>query len=158
MKVRAVSLQVRQAANVLSSEVTQPRPSIEISPFHLARTRSGKALLLVPQRVHVIDAPLDYRKEEDIVPCSDMAGEVVAVGADVTEWKQGDRVCANFCTDHLAGPPTKEIAQTSLGGQSPGVLTQYRTFPAHVRRSRSLLFNALAHCSSSSLWSSSRAT
>ncbi|EAU87971.1 alcohol dehydrogenase superfamily protein [Coprinopsis cinerea okayama7 len=68
---------------------------------------------------------------ENIVPCSDMAGEIVAVGEEVKGWKVGDRVCANFCTDHLHGDPTPESIKSSLGGQSPGVLTQYRTFPAH---------------------------
>ncbi|KAJ3514427.1 hypothetical protein NMY22_g14734 [Coprinellus aureogranulatus] len=48
--------------------------------------------------------------QEDIVPCSDMAGEVISVGVDVKDWKAGDRVCANFATDHLSGPPTAEIA------------------------------------------------
>ena len=27
------------------------------------------------------------------IPCSDGAGEVAAIGDDVTEWKPGDRVC-----------------------------------------------------------------
>src|SRR4051812_31495013 len=30
------------------------------------------------------------------VPCSDAAGEVVAVGDGVTAWKPGDRVCGTF--------------------------------------------------------------
>lgn len=67
-----------------------------------------------------------------MIPCSDMAGEVIAVGEDVKNWKKGDRVCSNFCTDHIFGDTNAEIIQTSLGGQSNGVLTQYRNFPAHV--------------------------
>ena len=62
-----------------------------------------------------------------------MAGEVIVVGEDVKEWKQGDRVCSNFSTGHLHGDPDEASVATSLGGQSPGVLTQYRTFPADVR-------------------------
>lgn len=62
-----------------------------------------------------------------------MAGEVIAVGAGVKHWKKGDRVCSNFCTDHLDGDTNEEIIKTSLGGQSPGVLTQYKNLPAHVR-------------------------
>ncbi|PPQ79521.1 hypothetical protein CVT25_003403 [Psilocybe cyanescens] len=67
----------------------------------------------------------------NLVPLSDMAGEVLAVGEDVTGWKKGDRVCANFATDHIHGRTTPAIQQTALGGQAHGVLTQYRTFPAH---------------------------
>lgn len=61
-----------------------------------------------------------------------MAGEVIAVGKDVADWKTGDRVCSNFCHGHLYGDPTEATIKTSLGGQCPGVLTQYRSFPAHV--------------------------
>ncbi|KAF5334922.1 hypothetical protein D9611_010026 [Ephemerocybe angulata] len=69
---------------------------------------------------------------ENIIPCSDMAGEVLCVGEDVKNWKKGDRVCSNFMTGYLDGPLTPEAVQTSLGGQSPGVLTQYRCFPEHA--------------------------
>lgn len=60
-----------------------------------------------------------------------MAGEIIALGGDVRDWKVGDRVCANF-SEHLHGDTTIAIINTSLGGQAHGVLTQYRTFPAHV--------------------------
>jgi len=68
---------------------------------------------------------------KDLVPCSDMAGEIVAVGQDVKGWKVGDRVCANFATDHIYGDATLEIQKTSLGGAAQGVLTEYRSFPSH---------------------------
>jgi len=55
----------------------------------------------------------------------------VKLGTDVTGWKVGDRVCANFATDHLYGDTTPEILPTALGGPIHGVLTEYRTFPAH---------------------------
>lgn len=73
------------------------------------------------------------RGPKDLVPCSDMAGEIVAVGEDVTDWKIGDRVCSNFCLDHVHGDPTPAMSRTALGGRAHGVLTEYRTFPAHVR-------------------------
>ncbi|KAJ7500608.1 hypothetical protein B0H11DRAFT_2225599 [Mycena galericulata] len=67
----------------------------------------------------------------NLVPCSDMAGEVIEVGEDVKQWKIGDRVSANFMLDKLHDEHTAEIAATALGGVSHGVLTEYRTFPAH---------------------------
>ncbi|KAF8909223.1 alcohol dehydrogenase superfamily protein [Mucidula mucida] len=66
--------------------------------------------------------------QPELVPCSDMAGEVIALGSDVTGWNVGDRVCANFCTEHLHGDLTPANSQSALGGQAHGVLTQYKIF------------------------------
>ncbi|KAK0460396.1 uncharacterized protein EV420DRAFT_1532066 [Desarmillaria tabescens] len=66
---------------------------------------------------------------ENLVPCSDMAGEVVAVGSDVTRWEVGDRVCANFATEHLDGEVNAETSKSALGGGQHGVLTDYKAFP-----------------------------
>ncbi|KAF6750375.1 alcohol dehydrogenase superfamily protein [Ephemerocybe angulata] len=66
----------------------------------------------------------------EIVPGSDMAGEVIAVGQDVTGWKAGDRVCANFSPAHLHGDPTAATMAAALGAVAPGVLTEYRAFPS----------------------------
>lgn len=71
---------------------------------------------------------------KDLVPGSDMAGEILAIGEDVTGWKVGDRVCANFCSGHIYGATTTTIQNTALGGAVHGVLTQYRSFPANVRQ------------------------
>ena len=38
------------------------------------------------------------------IPCSDGAGEVVAIGPGVTAWKPGDRVAAIFMQNWLDGP------------------------------------------------------
>ncbi|KAK0475028.1 alcohol dehydrogenase superfamily protein [Armillaria luteobubalina] len=64
----------------------------------------------------------------NLVPCSDMAGEVVAIGSSVTRWNVGDRVCANFCTNHLDGDIDADISRTALGARQQGVLKEYRTF------------------------------
>ncbi|KAK1230827.1 hypothetical protein PQX77_006067 [Marasmius sp. AFHP31] len=67
----------------------------------------------------------------ELIPCSDMAGEIIAVGEDVKGWKEGDRVCANFAADHVHGDLTAEIQRTGHGGQIHGVLTQYKVFKPH---------------------------
>ncbi|KZT00029.1 NAD(P)-binding protein [Laetiporus sulphureus 93-53] len=71
-------------------------------------------------------------QKEDPVPCSDMAGEIIAVGDQVTKWSVGDRVCSNFSTEHIFGDPTEEIKLSGLGAPIDGVLTEYKILPAHA--------------------------
>jgi len=59
------------------------------------------------------------------VPCSDGAGEVVAVGEGVTLWKPGDRVAAIFMQNWIDGPPTAQKSRHALGGDIDGMLTEY---------------------------------
>ncbi|KAF9529114.1 hypothetical protein CPB83DRAFT_853253 [Crepidotus variabilis] len=68
--------------------------------------------------------------QPDMVPCSDMAGDIIAIGEDVKQWKIGDRVSSNFFTRHIYGDTDQQILQSALGGQAEGVLIEYRAFPA----------------------------
>ena len=63
-----------------------------------------------------------------------MAGEVIAVGEAVKDWKVGERVCSNFAIDHVSGDITAQSKASSLGGAIYGVLTEYKVLPAHVSR------------------------
>ncbi|KAL1943195.1 hypothetical protein VTO73DRAFT_4270 [Trametes versicolor] len=71
-------------------------------------------------------------QKENVVPGSDLAGEIVALGSEVAHWAIGDRVSSNFATDHVFGDPTKENKATGLGGPIDGVLTEYKVLPAHA--------------------------
>ncbi len=59
-----------------------------------------------------------------MVPCSDAAGEVIAVGEGVTRVKTGDRVCGIFMQGWLAGEVNDDAARTALGGAIDGVLAE----------------------------------
>jgi NADPH:quinone reductase-like Zn-dependent oxidoreductase len=58
-------------------------------------------------------------------PCSDGAGEVVAVGEGVTRVHIGDRVCGIFMQRWLDGPLTAEKSKAALGGDIDGMLAEY---------------------------------
>jgi NADPH:quinone reductase-like Zn-dependent oxidoreductase len=64
------------------------------------------------------------RQQLPLVPCSDGAGEVEAVGAGVTRVKPGDRVMSLFSQTWLAGPPTREKLAATLGGPLDGTLAE----------------------------------
>lgn len=66
-----------------------------------------------------------------LVPFSDGAGEVVAVGAAVTKWKVGDRVTPIFMQGWIDGAIDISKARTALGGDSDGVLREFGTFDEH---------------------------
>ena len=68
----------------------------------------------------------------NLVPGSDMAGEIISLGDEAKGWKIGDRVSPNFWLDHIHGPSSRKIQTTALGSGVHGVLTQYKVVPAHV--------------------------
>ncbi|MBH8555480.1 NAD(P)-dependent alcohol dehydrogenase [Nostocaceae cyanobacterium CENA357] len=60
-----------------------------------------------------------------LVPMSDGAGEVIAVGEGVTRVKVGDRVAGIFFQDWIYGSLTKETMKSDLGGSIDGMLAEY---------------------------------
>jgi len=65
------------------------------------------------------------------VPCSDGAGEVIAVGAGVTQWKPGDRVAGIFMQNWLDGPPSPAKTKGALGGDIDGMAATEVTLSEH---------------------------
>lgn len=64
-----------------------------------------------------------------VIPLSDGAGEVVALGEGATRFKAGDRVVANFFRDWIAGDVTEEQMHSSLGGGIDGTLCELVSLP-----------------------------
>jgi len=60
-----------------------------------------------------------------LIPLSDGAGEIAAVGEGVTGWKTGDRVAGTFFQGWPSGPFQREMANTALGGALNGMLAEY---------------------------------
>jgi len=65
------------------------------------------------------------RQKLPLILASDGAGEVVACGAEVQEWHEGDRVCPIFAGLWQRGPLTQAARRSALGGPLDGTLTEY---------------------------------
>jgi NADPH:quinone reductase-like Zn-dependent oxidoreductase len=59
------------------------------------------------------------------VPCSDGAGEIVAVGEGGSEWKLGDRVVLPVMPAWLDGELNAAVTTSALGGMADGVLQEF---------------------------------
>ena len=70
-------------------------------------------------------------KPETRIPLSDMAGEVIATGEGVANFKPGDKVGATHFTDWIDGDWAPEYFGHDLGVTIDGVLAERVVVPAH---------------------------
>lgn len=77
--------------------------------------------------VFVLQGNYPVGPRDSLVPLSDGAGEVVAVGSSVTRLHVGDRVAGIFFQKWLSGRPGPDVLNSALGGQIDGMLAQYVT-------------------------------
>jgi NADPH:quinone reductase-like Zn-dependent oxidoreductase len=96
-----------------------PKPG----PFEvLVRVR---AVSLNHRDLYVASGYYPMKPRKSLVPLSDGAGEVVAIGGNVTRFKIGDRVAAIYYQNWFGGEGTPQVAESALGGELDGMLTQY---------------------------------
>jgi NADPH:quinone reductase-like Zn-dependent oxidoreductase len=108
----------------------------ELSVGEIERPEPGADQVLV--RIHA--ASLNYRDlmmvegsynpklPLPLIPFSDGAGKVVEIGADVTRWKVGDRVCPIFMQGWVDGELDYRKSKTTLGGDLDGCLREFGSF------------------------------
>ncbi|MEH2269244.1 MAG: NAD(P)-dependent alcohol dehydrogenase [Nostoc sp.] len=84
-----------------------------------------KAISLNYRDLLVIEGAYGAGQQYPLIPVSDGAGEVVAVGEGVTRVKIGDRVAGIFFQDWIYGSLTKEKMKSDLGGGIDGMLAEY---------------------------------
>lgn len=86
-----------------------------------------RATSLNRRDIFVLKGQYPMRARDSLVPLSDGAGEVVALGPGVTRFHRGDRVAAIFFQSWIRGRPAANVPASALGGNLDGMLTQYVT-------------------------------
>ena len=116
--MKVVELRAWGLENLVLAERPEPQPAARQVVVRVrAASLNYRDLLLVR-------GTYNPKQKLPIVPCSDGAGVVVAVGDGVTRVRPGDRVCPTFHQAWLAGEPSRERLRASLGGPLDGTLAE----------------------------------
>lgn len=113
IKAGAATVDGLQAAQRLDP---QPAPREVLIRLHAA-SLNYRDLMIITGRY--FGGPVN----RDVIPLSDGAGEVAAVGSGVTRFKRGDRVAATFFQVWVDGVPTGRL--NTLGAPLDGMLAEF---------------------------------
>jgi NADPH:quinone reductase-like Zn-dependent oxidoreductase len=107
---------------LIEKDSAQPGPGQVLVRIH--------AISLNYRDLMVVQGRYNPKMKLPRVPCSDGAGEVVAVGPGVTEWKPEDRVAGTFFQNWIEGQPSAAKQKGALGGDIDGMLATEIVLPA----------------------------
>jgi len=92
----------------------------------------------------------------DLIPLSDGAGEVVAVGPGVAKFKTGDRVAGCFMQRWVGGPISDSPMASAMGGAIDGMLTEFAVLEedgaVHLPAGMSFEQGATLPCAAVTAW------
>ncbi|MER5898557.1 NAD(P)-dependent alcohol dehydrogenase [Streptomyces mirabilis] len=83
-----------------------------------------RAVSLNKRDLLILNGTYPLKAVPDVIPLSDGAGEVVAVGAEVTRFAVGDRVASTYFPKWIDGRITPALIDQP-GATLPGMLTEY---------------------------------
>ena len=93
----------------------------------------------------MVEGRYDPRQPLPLVPCSDGAGVVEAVGEGVTRVAPGDRVIPIFAQRWIAGAPSRDRLRSTLGGPLDGTLTETSHITDHYKSAEAATVAGFAH-------------
>jgi len=106
--------------------------------------------LIIPQGKY------PFALNDNIIPGSDGAGEVIAVGKHVDRFQVGDKVVTVFNQGHIGGELDAQGAQTGLGGALDGTLRTVGAFDqqglVHMPKGLNYLEAATLPCAAVTAW------
>src|SRR5690606_18248489 len=124
--MRAIELQAFAVDRLVMAERPQPEPKPgEVLVGVRACSLNYRDWLMV-------QGAYNPKQKLPLVPLSDGAGEVIAVGPGVSGFKPGDRVVPHFFPNWSSGEPSAERFSVSMGGPYDGWPCAQRTYPAHA--------------------------
>lgn len=120
--MKAYEIQQFGIENLALVELDEPKPNANevLVKFHAASLNYRDLMM--------VKGAYNPKLKMPIVLLSDGAGEVVEVGANVTKWKAGDRVCPIFMQGWIDEEINFQKARTALGGDLNGVLREFGAF------------------------------
>lgn len=118
MKVYEVQKGSTSLEGLRRAERPEPQPG-----WHEVLIRVRAVSLNYRDHMVVIGRYMGGAVDRDMIPLSDGAGEVVAVGPGVTRFKTGDRVAGTFFQVWIDGPRTKFAP--ALGVPLDGMMAEY---------------------------------
>ncbi|CAN9152499.1 hypothetical protein AA0119_g2120 [Alternaria tenuissima] len=114
-----------QRTSILDLQVNEEKVPEPASQEVLIRIKS---IALNFRDFAVATGKYPFPVKDNVVPCSDLSGEVVRVGNQVDDFAEGDRVIASFDLKTLYG--AMPDWHHSLGGCYDGVLREYIALPS----------------------------
>ncbi|WP_086864502.1 zinc-dependent alcohol dehydrogenase family protein, partial [Amycolatopsis lexingtonensis] len=113
-----------EAGKLIRHDEPEPEPQRGEVLVRVRATSLNYRDLLILDGDHFTNGP------GDLIPVSDAAGEVVAVGEGVTRFAAGDRVLGNFHSHWIAGRLPDTLV--GYGNGQDGWLAEYRAVPEHA--------------------------